>query len=272
MDPRTQIEAIVSEPNFEIITTFAYSTGLPHNATSLPGSHCYLLQYGIDRLAAAALDLGWTTVFQNLSPDDRPHSLAAEINAHMLSTHGETSKDPERRFIVRLAFKKDGVLNIMSGPRPTSTAPYYPLTLSAIPPANPEAPLMPVYLDLEPTTPSLLTTHKTSHRQLYNAAWNRVGLDETASPADCDVLLQNGNGHLMGAVFRTVYLWRDGGFVTPGSETGCKTGVSRRWAVENAGVKEAIIAAGDVKEGEMVWLSSVVGGFIQGLVTLKRRG
>ncbi|KAK1455781.1 aminodeoxychorismate lyase [Colletotrichum melonis] len=67
----------------------------------------------------------------------------------------------------------------------------------------------------------------------YSAAWKRAGVDEATSPAECDVLLQNENGHIMGAAFRTVYFWRHGKLVTPSSETGCKMGVSRRWAVEN---------------------------------------
>ncbi|KAK1959763.1 hypothetical protein LY78DRAFT_663025 [Colletotrichum sublineola] len=224
------VEAIASDPNFEIITTFAYSVGLPHNEASLPGSNCYLLQHSVDRLQSAATDLSWTATVENLLSIGCVQSLSKEISAHMLLTHGEASKDPSRRFIVRLAFKKDGMHSIMSGPRPSSTDPLYPVTLPNI--INPLIlSTMPVYLDTEPTTPSLLTKHKTTHRGPYSAAWKRVGLDETTSPAECDVLLQNEDGHIMGAAFRTVYFWKDGRFVTPSSVTGCKMGVSRRWAV-----------------------------------------
>lgn len=259
------VEAVTSDPNFEIITTLAYSAGLPVNEASLPVQHCYLLQHAIDRLRAAASDLSWTSVVQDLSSSDRLQSLSKEVDAHMTSTHGEASQDPNERFIVRLASKKDGILSIMSGPRPSSTDPLYPTTLSN---QAPTSEVMPVYLDTAPTTPSLFTRHKTTHRRPYNAAWERAGLDETTSPAECDVLLQNEDGHVMGAAFRTVYFYREGCFVTPGEETGCKIGVSRRWALENAGVKEALILAADVEEGEVVWLSSAVGGFIRGRVTL----
>ncbi|KAK1579631.1 aminotransferase class IV-domain-containing protein [Colletotrichum navitas] len=270
MASNDEVEAIVSDPNFEIITTFAYSAGLPHNEASLSGSHCYLLQHGIDRLQAAASDLSWTAVAEDLRSIDRLQSLSKEVGTHMLSTHGEASKDPSRRFIVRLALKRDGILSIMSGPRPNSSDPLYPTTLSnIISPLHTSA--IPIYLDSEPTTPSLFTKHKTTHRQPYSAAWKRVGMDETTSPAGCDVLLQNENGHIMGAAFRTVYFWRDGRLVTPSSATGCKMGVSRRWAVENAGVRETLIPAIDISDGEVVWLSSAVGGFIQGKVTLERK-
>ncbi|OHW98834.1 aminodeoxychorismate lyase [Colletotrichum incanum] len=270
MDSNDDVEAIASDPNLEIITTFAYSAGLPHNEASLSGSHCYLLQYGIDRLQAAASDLSWTAVAEDLRSIDHVESLSKEVSAHMLSSHGEASKDPGRRFVVRLAFKKDGILSIMSGPRPSSTDPLYPMTLSNIMNTL-RTSTMPVYLDMEPTTPSLFTKHKTTHRQPYSAAWERVGMDGTTSPAEYDVLLQNKYGHIMGAAFRTVYFWRDGRLVTPSRVTGCKMGVSRRWAVDNAGVKESFIAAMDISDGEVIWLSSAVGGFIQGKVTLERK-
>ncbi|KZL87462.1 aminodeoxychorismate lyase [Colletotrichum incanum] len=205
MDSNDDVEAIASDPNLEIITTFAYSAGLPHNEASLSGSHCYLLQYGIDRLQAAASDLSWTAVAEDLRSIDHVESLSKEVSAHMLSSHGEASKDPGRRFVP------------------------------------------------------------------YSAAWERVGMDGTTSPAEYDVLLQNKYGHIMGAAFRTVYFWRDGRLVTPSRVTGCKMGVSRRWAVDNAGVKESFIAAMDISDGEVIWLSSAVGGFIQGKVTLERK-
>ncbi|KAK2042032.1 hypothetical protein LZ31DRAFT_596808 [Colletotrichum somersetense] len=112
MASNDEVEAITSDPNFEIITTFAYSTGLPQKEAS--SSHCYLLQYGIDRLQAAAFDLSWSAVAEDLRSVDRMQSVLEEVNAYMLSTHGEASKDPSKRFIVRLAFKKDGFLSIIT--------------------------------------------------------------------------------------------------------------------------------------------------------------
>ncbi|KAK1992599.1 aminodeoxychorismate lyase [Colletotrichum falcatum] len=200
-----EIEAIASDSNFEIITTFAYSAGLSHNKALLSESRCYLLQHSIDRLQAAAADFSWTAVVEYLASVGCAQSLSEQISAHMLSTHGNECEDPSRRFIP------------------------------------------------------------------YTAAWKRAGLDETTPPAECDVLLQNEDGYIMGSAFRTVYFWRDGGFVTPSSVTGCKVGVSRRWAIENTGVQETLIAANHVRDGEVVWLSSAVGGFIQAEVTLKSK-
>lgn len=68
MASKDEVEAVISDPNFEIITTFAYSTGLPHNPESLPGSHCYLLQHGIDR--DCLVELGCRGVYSGESQSE----------------------------------------------------------------------------------------------------------------------------------------------------------------------------------------------------------
>ncbi|WQF84066.1 hypothetical protein CDEST_09080 [Colletotrichum destructivum] len=265
-------EAILSDPNFEIITTLAYSTGLPmdpRNKDTTARSACYLLQFGIDRLHAAATDFSWPRVSQELEKENQVQTIAKKIDSHMISAFSDAASDPGRRFIVRLAFKKEGVLHIMAGPRPAKQSiPMYPTSLKTTRDETISA--IPVYVDYLPTSPSLFTKHKTTHRRPYSTAWARVGLDETTSPAECDVPLHNHEGQVTGAVFRTAYFWRDDAWVTPGSESGCKLGVSRRWALENSEVIEGVVLASGIKDEELVWLSSAIGGFTQGLVTLVR--
>ncbi|KAK6222471.1 aminodeoxychorismate lyase [Colletotrichum tabaci] len=230
-------EAILSDPNFEIITTLAYSTGLPtdpRNKDTTARSACYLLQFGIDRLHAAATDFSWPRVLQELEQENQAQTVAKKIESHMISAFSDAASDPGRRFIVRLAFKKEGGLHIMAGPRPANQSiPMYPTSLGSTRDETISA--IPVYVDYLPTSPSLFTKHKTTHRKPYSTAWARVGLDETTSPAECDVLLHNHEGQVTGAVFRTAYFWREGAWVTPGSESGCKLGVSRRWALDVTG-------------------------------------
>ncbi|RKU39715.1 hypothetical protein DL546_000123 [Coniochaeta pulveracea] len=271
----------LSDPNLELITTLLYSVGLPQPPPSSslaqaapPVSHCYLLQYGVDRLLAAAADFGWPQLAP-LNQSNGNISLAIQIEAHVVETHGDAALDPFNRFIVRIAYKRDGVLRLMSAPRPTLPGvPYYPLSLSA-PDTEPssseaEVPLIPVHLDPGHVRSSLFTKHKTSYRGEYNEARARVGFDDSVAFAKGEMLLQNERGEIMGGGVTTVYFWREGRWRTPAKETGCKLGVSRRWALENAGVVEGTVMAGDVEEGEMVWLSSAVGGFRRGKVTLKR--
>ncbi|OHW93674.1 aminodeoxychorismate lyase, partial [Colletotrichum incanum] len=89
----------------------------------------------------------------------------------------------------------------------------------------------------------------------------QVKLDETTSPAECDVLLQNHDGKVMERLLGPP---ASGGMVIGG----CKVGVSRRWALENSEAREAVLLAYELEEGEVTRLSSAVGGFIQDLVTL----
>ncbi|KAJ0162453.1 hypothetical protein CTA2_4523 [Colletotrichum tanaceti] len=90
------------------------------------------------------------------------------------------------------------------------------------------------------------------------------------SRAEYDVLLHHHEGQVTGAVSRTAYFWRQGAWVTPGWESGGKLGGPRRWALENAEVKEGVVLASWIKDGEFVWLSSADSGFTPGLMTLVR--
>lgn len=84
-------------------------------------------------------------------------------------------------------------------------------------------------------------------------------------------MLQNERGEVMGGGVTTVYFFREGTWISPAQKTGCKMGVSRRWALGHAGVKEAVVLAKDVEEGEEVWVSSAVGGWREGVVRLGPR-
>ena len=72
----------------------------------------------------------------------------------------------------------------------------------------------------------------------------------------------------MGGCFTTPYFRRDAQWVTPTATSGGKLGVSRRWALEFASVKEAAVRADSLTNGEVVWLSSAVGGFERGVIVL----
>lgn len=202
-------ESILSDPSLELITTLLYSRGLPQGLPKPPtvpsaepdteaSSHCYLLSYGLDRLRAAAADFGWSKVIDDLNPSDRAISLASQVEAHVDETHGELALDPSQRFIVRIAFKRDGIASFMSAPRPTVPGiPYYPLSL--LPPEvdhESEVGIPGITLHLDPghVEASLFTKHKTSYRGKYNEARGRVGFDESVGFAVGEVLLRNERG------------------------------------------------------------------------------
>lgn len=274
----TDIEDITSSPNFEITSTLTYSHGLPANPVH-KGSpqQCYLLDYAIDRLLLAAKDLKWPRVISSLTHPDASQILLREIETHIHWEHADAS-NPENLFIVRIAFKKHGQFTLMSGQRPHVTAiPLYPTHFPAPnKKTSKHIPIVPVYVDDGFMVPSQITRHKTNYRTPYSEARARVGLHPTTPFTQGEVLLVNTEGEVMDGGFTTVYFWRqdDGGewaWRTPRQESGTKLGVSRRWALENAGVTEMELLAKDVIDGEKVWLSSAGGGFVKGRITFERR-
>lgn len=275
------VDEVVAAPGFEIISTLAYSHGMPRNP-AVPDEEvdeapqCYLLQHAIDRLLLAAKELKWTNVVSSLSSPKAHQVLLREIESHLRWEHVDPTA-PDRLFIVRVSFKADGQLTLMSGQRPIVPAiPMYPTTLP-LPnkKMSKQVPIVPVYVDHGFMVPSLLTRHKTTFRQPYSEARARVGLHPTTPFTQGEVLLVNTEGEVMDGGFTTVYFWRQHdcgvwGWRTPREESGAKLGVSRRWALERAGVTEGLIVVKDVVDGERVWLSSAAGGFVRGKITFER--
>ncbi|KAK0644436.1 aminotransferase class IV-domain-containing protein [Cercophora newfieldiana] len=283
-EDQQDLQSIISAPEFEIITTMCYSRTLPaspsFSSSTTNGTDdasqsnpeitaCYLLSFGLDRLRAAASALSWPDALATLCAADRLSTVACEIGNHIRTTHDKDLLNPAQRFIVRLALRHSGAMTIHSAPRPTTAAMYFPTTL---PPPSSHAtdgvPTVALYIDPGFTPKSQLTTHKTTYRDDYNAARRRVGLHESTPFTEGEVLLTNSEGEVMGGCFSTVYFWREERWVTPRAESGCKLGVSRRWAVERAGVQERAVRKEEFKLGhvEVVWLSSAVGGFCWGML------
>ena len=263
------LATIVSRPDFEIITTLAYSTDfasrLNQETKSSPADFCFALHYRLDRLAAA-IDFSLPDVISDLKQPDRLFSLAAEIETHMLAEHPERRFDASKLFIIRLAYGKSGKLSIASGLRPKYVdAQYYIRSLHKVTPTMGEVnttPVISIHLDTGFVIPSLFTKHKTTFRDEYTAARARVGLTPSTPITGGKILLRNNQGEIIGGGFTTAYFLREGTYITPSTMSGAKAGVSRRWALEHAGVKEGSILAEDIRYGEMIWLSSAAGGLL----------
>jgi 4-amino-4-deoxychorismate lyase len=266
---------IINSPQFEVITTLLYSAGLQGDSTSTkeankhPLNNCYLLQHGLDRLRSAAIDFSFPAIVADIDRPKLLESLAIDIEQRILEEHPTDGKDPEKNFIVRLAYRKNGEINIMTGSRARiPSIQRYPTMLPDPTTIDLDVPIVSLYLDTNHIESSLFTKHKTTYREHYSAARTRVGLTPTTPFFQGEVLLGNEQGEVIGGGFTTVYFWRKGSWVTPAESCGAKIGVSRRWALENTGVSEDIIPVKDVIEGEYVWLSSAVGGFCRGKVHL----
>ena len=141
-----------------------------------------------------------------------------------------------------------------------------------------------VIVDYIPTNISHFTWLKTGKREHYNAARDRMAAilqtlrsqekdaDTTAVTRNCEVLLFNPNGEITEASIASVYFFRGGKLVTPpiGPEYGGLSGTARRWALERGLCGEQVVRREDVVEGEMVWLSNGVQGFVPGMIVWNR--
>lgn len=274
----TSIDSIIADERFEIISTLAYSYGLPPNPTDPEAApHCYLLQYAIDRLIAAAEEFQWKQVISYLNQPSTAKTLVQEIDHHMQNEYADACAE-DRLFIIRIAFREDASFTLMSGERPNlPEIPRYPNALpSPYERASRKIPMIDVFVDKDTMQPSAFTRHKTTYRDTYTDARARVGLCSATPFRDGEVLLINDEGEVMDGGFTTVYFWRqdesgEWGWRTPRQESGTKLGVSRRWALEHAGVTEMAITAKEVVEGEKIWMSSAVAGFVRGKVSFERQ-
>lgn len=64
----------------------------------------------------------------------------------------------------------------------------------------------------------------------------------------------------------SVYFARGGRWVTPPVDSGGQAGTTRRWALDEGLCVEEVVRREGVAEGEVVWVSNGVRGFIRGTV------
>lgn len=119
-----------------------------------------------------------------------------------------------------------------------------------------------MYIDTEPSSPSVFTSTKTTRREVYNLARTRVGIPavgiEPGTPKD--VILYRSDGQVMESSIRNIGFWREGRWVTPPLRVGCLPGVARRLLVEEGKVVEGGVSIKDLKVGEILLLFNAVEG------------
>ncbi|KXX80031.1 Aminodeoxychorismate lyase [Madurella mycetomatis] len=274
--------------DFQLFSSLRYDPALALVSSSGPNhaawnranaSPLYMLDYHRDRMLRAATHWGWGAAIEVLKGDAGLERLATFI----MSSIDDDQKAPLK---VRISITREGQLGINAGPVPeTPLANLFPEKLPCpgrvpsheqtgnIPLKTPE---YEVVVDDQGTSRSEHTHFKTTWRAAYDGARQRA---QISLPDKKEVLLINGaDGAVMEGSVTTVYLWRDGRWVTPavsreynpGKGSGGQDGTTRRWALEKGLAVEDTVLAGSLADGEECWLSNGARGFFFGRVKMSQ--
>lgn len=243
----------------------AISSPLQHDKPDLG-----LLPYHKSRLTAAAEALGWRGM-ETLDEDGACIDLLQNaLHAHIQGLTPLPQGTQESRKIV-LMLSKTGDVSVKSTvigtekirePQNMSSRKFIPESFDDT--TGFDTFNCKVFLDLQPSRPSTLTSQKTSHRCVFTAARERLDILPEIAPTAQEVLLYNPYGEITEASCSTVYFKRHGEWITPAAICGSMLGVTRRLAVEKGLCRQGIIELKDLKANEEIWLSNAVRGFFRG--------
>lgn len=246
-------------------------------------SPLYMLEYHRWRMLEAAKHWGWTKAIEVIQG---PEGLARLESFVLDNLPPDDLEDPKPRR-VKVLLTQEGELRLESSVvPPTTLANLFPDQLpvpdDAEDPRSPMemhvsglrvSPAYDVYLDKDITCRSEFTHFKTTKREMYDQARQRAGLKPTDTTKEV-IIVNHATGLVMEGTLTTPYFWRGGRWVTPPVSwyysdergSGGQNGTTRRWALERDIAFEEEVQASDVADGEGVWLSNGVRGFIFGRI------
>lgn len=275
--------------NFQLFTSLRFDPTLAQLGNNQPddlgwnstrSSPYYMLDYHRDRMLKAASHWGWGKAVAAIEGPEGLTRLESFITAQL----GQDSGDQPRR--IKVLLSREGKFGLESSVVPaTSLANLFPKQLLGPNEHNAadgqETPLgqlrlsppYVVHLDDRPTHRSEYTHYKTTKREMYDQARARAGLKPTDATQEV-LIADEATGSIMEGSLTTPYFLRGGRWVTPpvaekfsmDNGSGGQDGTSRRWALERGLAVEEEVKAQDVADGEAVWLSNGVRGFIFGKI------
>jgi len=240
----------------------------------------YMLDYHRDRMLKAALYWGWEKAVVAI---DGANGLA-RLESFITEQLGQDTSNQPRR--VKVLLSQEGELGLESSVVPaTPLANLFPKQLvgpndhsSADGQESPLgqlrlSPPYVVHLDKRPTHRSEYTHYKTTQREMYDQARARASLKPTDATQEV-LIVDEATGSIMEGSLTTPYFFRGGRWVTPpvaekfsaDDGSGGQDGTTRRWALERGLAVEQEVKARDVADGEAIWLSNGVRGFVFGKI------
>jgi 4-amino-4-deoxychorismate lyase len=209
----------------------------------------YILKHHRDRLLQAAEYFGWTGAADAIRGPDGFTQLLKKLNEAV----NTESLNPLK---IRVLQSHDGSITVESSPatavtettlfpkripppKAASQIKVSPLTGGALTVGEGDAvhgdPPMIEAWDVVPDTvrsmPSPYTSYKTTNRDLYVAARQRVGIKDMAEKKEV-LIISEKDGEIMEGSLTSVFFWKDGKWTTPPVSSGGQVGTTRRWALE----------------------------------------
>ncbi|KAI1933305.1 Aminodeoxychorismate lyase [Ophidiomyces ophidiicola] len=258
-----------ASPNFQIITTLRYDPVL-----AVQGSGYYLLPYHYDRLLSAATDFQWTQAITTLQERGQEGLL------DMLDGETPSQLQPWR---IRVLVNQHGNITSEFAPLEARASDILLPTLSndshSFNQGHPP-PAWVLRLDSKFTPPSRFTRHKTTNREAYNVSRERAGINSPQQTVE--VLIYSPTGEVMEGSITTPYFKRsrrqpgdrevesglEDVWVTPPLSSGGNAGTTRRYALAQGLCVEEVVGIDDLVNGEDVWLSNSVRGFVRAVLQL----
>lgn len=279
-----EIASVTSNPDFRIFTTLRFNrwntADICHDDITL---HKFfdemLLGYHSERLQASARAFGWTEVVTRFERGGR--RLLYEHIEEAVNRHSATNKGPARgycrAFRTRINVSRDARIDVLVADMGDDTEisvlhrdnfckfdqvpPTHELTRQEM------ADFCRVGLDTLPTPPTIFTMHKTSHRDVYDAARSRADITRYP-PTSYEVLLYNPSNEITEASLSSVYFYRGGRWITPAAECGGNMSVTKRLMLQQGLAVQGRILVEELHHMEIIGLSNAVRGFFLGQLIL----
>ena len=268
--PPSGEKAPVPSTDFCIATALLWRTsGVTRPGRQLTRQESHVVRLHCDRILAAAQTFTWTAVTK-LFGSEAGHEHFHTLLCKHIPDAIERSKMHSDTWKVRVLVSEDGSIEVVPDAITLCLVdgiPSWPSLPETLHGAQLKCKICRVFVDRQPTLPSALTTHKTNSRRQYEEARSRSKIEHMA-PTEGEVLLFNEDREVMEASTCTPYFEKDGVWMTPALSSGGNAGVSRRMAVEAGLCVERIVHIDDLSDGETIWLSNAVRGFIRGRLRL----
>jgi hypothetical protein len=288
-------------PDFLLFTSLRYDPlllSLPANTSSFlpsnpqesthtkPSSPFYMASFHRDRILQAAEHFKWSAAASKIRG---PEGFSFFLEA----LHDAIDTNSPQPLRVRVLLSRSGEITVECSPVPqvsqwnlfprrlppprgrTKNVKVSPLTGGALtlgssdsiygdPETSPEWEIIP---DPASTEPSAFTSHKTTSRDMYNAARERAGIRDGMERKEVLICCSGASeGEVMEGSLTSCYFWREGQWTTPRIEAGGQDGTTRRWALEKGLCVEGTVRMKSLREGEECWISNGVRGFSLGRV------